>query len=267
MLTQSPHDIVLPTFAKPADAVTGTAAASPRDIAQSWLDKFNSLLTQKDPAGLASIVHDDSWWRDFLALTWDYRTIRGSSNLISFLTSNITKGLSNLQLYTTGQFAPHFETPIENLEWVVSMFNFDTKVGNGKGMIRLARGDDGDWKAHMISTSLQELVAYPEAAGARRPLGGKNSLDGGMITGNWLERRETQKEFLDEDPTVFVIGAGMFVRLQLRCKGIDLYLHLRTSWPQHGGSPSDSWYLMPHRRPKCAGRRQLEESVPHSCHP
>lgn len=88
------------------------------------------------------------------------------------------------------------------------MFTFETKVGKGKGMVRLAQGDDGAWKAHFISTSLQELKDYPEATGDRRPLGGKNGLEGGMVKGNWKERRDRQVEFLDEEPTVFIVGAG-----------------------------------------------------------
>jgi hypothetical protein len=69
MITDSPHDVVLPTFAKHAVAESASYFASLHDIAQSWLDKFNSLLRQNDPVGLAAIIHADSWWRDFLALT------------------------------------------------------------------------------------------------------------------------------------------------------------------------------------------------------
>jgi cation diffusion facilitator CzcD-associated flavoprotein CzcO len=212
MLTQNPHDVALPTFKKPTASVAVTEVSPPEAIVKSWLDKFNSILAKDGYTGFEDIIHSDSWWRDFLVLTWDYRTIRGSSNLVSFLRSNASKDLSNLQVCDSGKFSPHYEDPIENLTWIVSMFNFDTKVGKGKGMVRLAQGDDGDWKAHMIYTSLQELNGFPEATGTRRPLGGKNSLEGGMIKGNWLERREREKEFIDEEPTVLIIGAGMFYR-------------------------------------------------------
>lgn len=212
MLAQHPHDITLPTYSKHEQEVkvSVTERREPRDIAQNWLDQFSSILSSNDASRLSSVIHPDSWWRDFLTLTWDYRTIRGSQNLVSFLAEHMSAAnISNLKLYTSGKFAPHFDTPIQGLEWVESMFSFESKVGTGKGVIRLAQGDDGAWKAHFISTSLQDLKNNPEAIGLRRPLGGKNSLEGGMVKGNWYERRERQKEFLDEEPAVFIVGAGM----------------------------------------------------------
>jgi hypothetical protein len=208
MLASHPHDISLPTFSKPEVKVSVKEHREPSEIAQAWIDKFSAVLASGDGSRLAPLIHSDSWWRDYLTLTWDFRTIRGAQKLVSFLSENIGAGISNLELATSGKFAPHFETPIEGLEWVESMFSYENKVGKGKGMIRLAQGDDGVWKAHFISTSLQELKDYPEAAGHLRPLGGKNSLEGGMNGGNWFERRERQKEFLNEEPTVFIVGAG-----------------------------------------------------------
>jgi hypothetical protein len=88
------------------------------------------------------------------------------------------------------------------------MFSFETKVGTGKGMIRLVCLPNGAWVAHMIYTALQELHSAKEIAGYNRPHGGNNSLKGGAVEGNWYERRERQKEFLDEQPAVLIIGAG-----------------------------------------------------------
>ncbi|KAF2731016.1 putative flavin-containing monooxygenase YUCCA3 [Polyplosphaeria fusca] len=221
MLAQHPHDITLPTFAKPEIKVSVKETERvPRAIAQTWLDKLSAVLASNDYSRLSTMVHHDSWWRDFLALTWDFRTVRGLPNLTKFLEENgPVAQLSNLKLQESGQFAPNFQQPIDGLEWVESMFHFETKVGNGKGMMRLAQGDDGVWKAHFLSTSLQELKGMEEVAGAKRPHGGNNSLKGGVREGNWYDRRERQKEFLDEEPTAFIVGAGqsglnMAARLQ-----------------------------------------------------
>jgi heterodisulfide reductase subunit A-like polyferredoxin len=88
------------------------------------------------------------------------------------------------------------------------MFDFETRVGRGTGMVRLGQDGGGEWKGYMMYTSLQELKGFEEENGARRPHGGSNSLVGGVVTGNWRERREKQREFVDGDPTVLVIGAG-----------------------------------------------------------
>lgn len=39
--------------------------------------------------------------------------------------------------------------------------------------------------------------------------GGYNSLIGGAINWNWPERRQRQLEFLDEEPQLLIIGAGI----------------------------------------------------------
>ncbi|KAF2271169.1 putative flavin-binding monooxygenase [Lojkania enalia] len=240
MLTQHPHDITLPIYLK-SDVKKTTRATErdPKSIAQVWLNKFTSVLSSGDAAQLKNIVHSESWWRDFLTLTWDFRTIRGIQKMTEFLSEHMSvTQFNNFKLQETGKFAPNFQSPIEGLEWVVSMFHFETKVGRGKGIIRLAQGDDGAWKAHMISTSLQELKGMEEIAGVRRPHGGNNSLKGGVKEGNWLERRERQKEFLDEDPTVLIVGAGqsglsMSARLQalgLSCLIIDKNAKIGDNW-------------------------------------
>ncbi len=90
------------------------------------------------------------------------------------------------------------------------MFYFETKIGRGKGMLRLVQGEDGVYKGYMLHTSLQELKGHEEAAGLRRPHGGNNSLVGGVKSGNWLERRLKTLEFQDEQPQVLIIGAGKF---------------------------------------------------------
>jgi hypothetical protein len=209
MLAQHPHDITLPTFTNKEVKISVVEKSEPRELAQKWLDKFAAVLSSGNASGLANIIHTDSWWRDYLTLTWDFRTIRGAPKVVDFLSQNIQEaGITNVRLQKDEKFAPSFQTPLEGLEWVESMFHYETKVGRGKGFLRLAQGDDGSWKAHFISTSLQELKGHEELKGARRPHGGKNSLEGGIIKGNWQERRDRQKEFLDNEPDVFIVGAG-----------------------------------------------------------
>ena len=207
-----PHDISLPRFAKVEAALPSKTSETPHSIASKWLTSFSNILSSGDTSKLSTAIHDEGWWRDHLALTWDFRTSHGLPKITSFLTPTISKAnLHNLQLVETGKFAPHKEEPMPDLEWIEFMFTFSNYVGNGKGMIRLACcPNTATWKAHMIYTALQTLTDYPEAIGERRPHGGTASLigKGGVIEGNWLERRERQIEFLDEEPAVLIIGAG-----------------------------------------------------------
>jgi hypothetical protein len=235
----SPHDITLPQIGKNVPSVSAKEIGSPKDVAQKWLSAFASTLKGGKASEVAALIHEDGWWRDQLALTWDYRTIRGAGKIAQFLEPLLSAAnLQNLKLREEGKFAPNFQEPIPGLEWVESMFTFDTTVGSGKGMIRLVCLPNGVWKAHMIYTALQELHGFPEIAGDLRPHGGNNSLKGGAVEGNWYERRERQKEFMDEEPTILIIGAGqsglnLGARLQalgLSCLIIDKNQRVGDNW-------------------------------------
>lgn len=235
----SPHDITLPQIGKNVPTVSAKEVASPQDVAQKWLTAFASALHNGKAGDVAALIHEDGWWRDQLALTWDYRTIRGASKIAQFLEPVLSSArLHNLKLRDHGKFAPNMQEPIPDLEWVESMFEFDTAVGSGKGMIRLVCLPNGTWKAHMVYTALQDLHEFKEAAGDLRPHGGNNSLKGGAIEGNWYERRQRQKEFMDDEPAILIIGAGqsglnLGARLQslgLSCLIIDKNQRVGDNW-------------------------------------
>ena len=207
------HTIQLPAAGKAAPVyhIEEKKTVEPVAIAQQWLTKLETILKNNDVAALPTIMHQDSWWRDMFAVSWDIRTLHGLDKLAVYFSENLAPtAFESLKLRTSGKFAPSLGSPIEGLEWIESQFDFETKVGRGSGMLRLCEGSDGVWKGYMIYTALQELKGYEENAGWKRPHGGNNSLVGGAIKGNWLERRERQKEFLDEDPTVVIVGAGKF---------------------------------------------------------
>jgi len=199
------HTIQLPS-APLTPPIIQVKKESPFQIAQQYLTKLESILKSNDVAALSSVLHTDSWWRDMLTFSWDIRTINGIDKISSYFTANLAQTAPyNLKLRETGKFAPSISTPIEGLEWLESMFDFETKVGRGTGMIRLVQGSDGIWKGYMIYTALQELKDSEEKKGDKRPHG-SNEFD--VEKGNWAERREKQKEFLDTEPDVFIVGAG-----------------------------------------------------------
>jgi len=206
------HTIKLPSEPKSFSIpTTKHQSISPVAVAQQWLTRLESVLKNNDIAALPNLMHQDSWWRDMLAFSWDLRTIHGLDKLSAYFSENLSHTApSNFKLKDNGKFAPNVQSPIEGMEWVESMFSFETKVGRGKGMLRLVQGADGVWKGYMIYTALQELKGFEERAGELRPHGGNNSLVGGSIKGNWLDRRQRQVEFLDEEPAVLIVGAGEF---------------------------------------------------------
>lgn len=204
-LAQNHHIIQLPVTPQV------TTPLDPRAIAQRWITDLEAVLSGNDFSRLTELFHQESWWRDMLALEWNLRTIQNLDRIEDFVRQNQPRAqLSAFRLQDDGKFQPSLDTPVEGrLSWVVSMFFFETKVGRGTGMLRLTQdGPSGVWKAYAVYTSLQELKGFEEPLGPRRVYGTLDSMPGGSSKGTWAERRQRQREFLDEEPTVLVVGAG-----------------------------------------------------------
>ena len=212
MLAERPHTIHLPEFGKVVKPSLIQASPNPKVIAQQWISKFESVLSSNDVPRLKSVMHNDCWWRDMLAFEWDFHTIQGLEKLTEYVGKNQKNAqLSKFRLHQSGKFAPCLLKPIDGLEWIESMFDFESKTGRGSGMMRIVQGSDGIWKGYMMYTVLKEFKGFEERVGYHRAHGGNNSLVGGAVKGNWQERRQRQLEFLDEEPQVLIVGAGKFV--------------------------------------------------------
>ena len=206
---ENQHIIKLPTTPKVV-----LDSLNVREIVQQWISALQSHFSSSSTSQLSELFHDDSWWRDMLALSWEFHTIKGLQHIQEFLAQNqATYGeLSNFRLPAEDnpqQPQPTAETPAEGLTWVTLKFSFDTHVGHGSGVVYLTQAEEnGKWKAYSVYTSLQKLNGFEEPLGLRRLDGTIESMPGGNSRGNWLERRQKQVEFVEEDPIVLVIGAG-----------------------------------------------------------
>ncbi|KAJ5658508.1 uncharacterized protein N7484_002157 [Penicillium longicatenatum] len=229
----NPHIVQLPT------TPPSLGGCDPQAIIQQWFNAFQAQLSQPDSIDLKYLFHPESWWRDMLALDWDMRTLHTAAEIQGFLRKcQAHAKLSGFKLQTQGKWQPKVEQVIDGLSWISSMFFFETAVGKGSGMIRLTQGADECWRAYAVYTSLQEMTGAEEPMGKRRAEGTTESMPGGMAGGTWIERRERQKEFLDSEPTVLVVGAGqaglnMGARLQnlgLSCLIVDKHQHVGDNW-------------------------------------
>ncbi|KAF4126256.1 putative flavoprotein CzcO associated with the cation diffusion facilitator CzcD [Geosmithia morbida] len=180
-------------------------------VATEWLKDLESVFSSKDLSSLDELFHEDSWWRDILALQWDFRTIHGRDAIRKFLEGNQgSSSLTAFKIHESGKFQPRFEVVDKDtgFSWVSSMFHFETAIGRGSGVLRLTQEQPGIWKGFSVYTTLQELKEYTEPLNEKRWYGTIDSMPGGLAKGTWVERRRRQKEFIDEDPQVLVIGAG-----------------------------------------------------------
>ena len=116
-------------------------------------------------------------------------------------------GLSNFRLDTEKSIVLGPPSP-EFGDCISAFFLFETRVGRGRGLVRLTPADTSghQWKAFTFYTSLQELKGHEERTGRTRPRG----VDHGEQTVRqvWLEKRSQLQNMEGVEPAVLVIGGG-----------------------------------------------------------
>lgn len=239
MTTPAPHpsEAPLPTLNKLGVSSLPEDIDAPK-IASEWFASFSDKITSNDVDGVISLLVQSSfnsahpetanqpsvYWRDLLALTWDFRTFEGTPRIRKFLSDCLVKAkIGNLQLKTENDaqgLAPLLARPFPDVAWIMGMFTFETNVGISSGIFRLVPTLDAEqqlqWKAHCIFTNLEELKGFPEKVGHLR----NQEVD----HGKWESRREKEKGFEERDPTVLIIGAGhsgLEVAARLKLLGVD----------------------------------------------
>lgn len=234
--TPHPSEAPLPTLNKLGVSSLPEDIDAPK-IASEWFASFADKVTSSDVDGIISLLIESSfdsalpetadqpsvYWRDLLALTWNFRTFEGTARIRKFLTDRLQSAkISNLQLKTAndGQgLAPFFAKPFPDIAWIMGMFTFETEVGLASGIFRLVPTLDQQqqlqWKAHCIFTNLEELKGFPENIGHLRNQESDH--------GKWESLREKERSFEGVDPTVLIVGggqSGLEVAARLKLLGI-----------------------------------------------
>lgn len=195
----------LPTFDK-------LGVQPPKDvdadkIGRAWTEHFAQAVSAKDIQGILSTIQPDGWWRDIFALTWDLRTFQGPEKIAQFLEDRL-----DLQGFSDVEFVKaQYEQKFPDMAWIVVQFDFETKIAKGRGLARLVPTPEGQWKAVIVCTNLEELKDYPEAIGPRR-----NPLPN---HGKWAEQRRKETAYEDREPEVLIIGGGQ--------SGLDIAARLK----------------------------------------
>lgn len=191
--------------------------------AQGWLDAFERALSKPEPAALDHLFLADGFWRDVLALSWNLQTLAGRDTIAHALAALAPKSaLANFKI------APHRAPP----RWVTragrncveAIFDFETAIGRGSGIVRLAPDgtDDDRLKAWTLLTALDELKGFEEQLGTSRPRGQAYSRD--FRGPNWLDLRNASRDYADRDPAVLVVGggqAGLAIAARLKQLQVD----------------------------------------------
>src|SRR3954465_4693059 len=191
--------------------------------AQAWLDEFELTLSAPDGAGLDRLFLADSYWRDVLALSWNLQTIARGDSVKRELTTLAAKVAPGSFKIAPNRAPPRWVTRA-GTNTIEAIFNFETAIGRGSGIVRLVPDTaDGDrLKAWTLLTALDELKGFEEQLGTSRPRGQAYSRD--FRGPNWLALRNAPRDYAARDPTVLVVGggqAGLAIAARLKQLKID----------------------------------------------
>ncbi|KAL5606768.1 hypothetical protein BROUX41_003154 [Berkeleyomyces rouxiae] len=238
-------NIPIATFplSKDADA-PGSNTADPKAIATVAVKAINEAVARQDFAGLANLFAESGYWRDHLALSWEFRTAHGPNNITEFL-QGVAKSKNGFRLLEIrlDESAParipqfdRMESHEGDLACVRFIFHLETVLGKGKGLAKLIR-QGNTWKIYTLYTSLADINGHEEQIYGNRPRGVEHGGKPGRK--NWAERRAAEAEFENgADPAVFVLGAGqagLTIAARLKMVGIpalviDQNEHVGDNW-------------------------------------
>jgi hypothetical protein len=145
-----------------------------------------------------------------LPLTWDFRTFRGLSTIITFLRDRV--GITRPKAFNLRPESVSLERSGGDLAWIRLVFDFETEFGIVFGLLRLVPTSNGEWKGYSAYTNLEDLKNFPEKTGALRNPEPNH--------GYWEDERKRERVFESLDPTVLVIGAGrsgLAIAARLKC--------------------------------------------------
>ncbi len=177
------------------------------DIVAEWCESFGQAMSSARPDRIAAHFQEDSYWRDILAFTWDYRTHTGREAIAAGLAE-----AARVKTPSDFQISPSRSTPrlIErsNRLLVEGFVDFTTKDGLCTALVQLPFDADqpAGAKAWILLTTLQQLRGHEERVRALRPSGVEYSQS--FHGDNWLDSRRKAQRFADRDPQVLIIGAG-----------------------------------------------------------
>ncbi|KAH7116185.1 hypothetical protein B0J11DRAFT_470398 [Dendryphion nanum] len=200
-----PGSVNIPLGEFPANSEAPSDAGQ---VADNVISSLNAAFSQRDFSAIGELFSSkNAYWRDHLALSWELRTLKGRAKIEEYLTHSRTP-LTKVEINRSSAFKSPAYQPIDawgEVHGVQFFISFETEIGRGQGVVRLAQ-EDGDWKIFTFSTTLLELKGYEEPLNKRRSQGVQHGGDTGRK--NWHETREAESEFEDSEPKVLVIGAG-----------------------------------------------------------
>ena len=202
------------------------ADITPNDRITQWLSKLDAALQQSNSAEAAELFAPESYWRDFVAFTWNLKTMEGRDEIAAMLDATLPSVKpSHWALRGDANEADGITDG-----WIT----FETAVSRGEGHLRL----NADNQAWTLLTTSHELKGHEEAKGPTREKGVEHGVQRNRK--NWLERRQQEDAELGyaQQPYCVIIGGGQGgIGLGARLKRLGV----PTIIVEKNERPGDSW--------------------------
>src|SRR6478672_8231487 len=178
----------------------------PKAVTQRWLRDFETALTAGDADAVGALFVADGWWRDQLVSPWNLQTVHGRDAIVDHLAPRLANiGVHSFVL--DPGFDPQVVPGPDGPAWIQAIMSCEVTVGRASAVVRLVPVPDAEtWRAWIFFARLDTLTGHGPAIGCNRPMGVVHGGHRSQVT--WLQRRERQREFLDADPDVLVVGGG-----------------------------------------------------------
>ena len=178
---------------------TDAAKIDAQGTVEHWFSQLELSLKAHQISGLDGLFVPECWWKDTLALSWDFRALHTVPKIEGYLGENLPgRGFLTFKVPKSGATSPKVMQR-GPMAWIESLFEFETNIGRGSGVLRLANTKPGEWKSWCISTWLSEIKGSEEKVGLRRPNG---------VTDAIPRQPKAQNGVFPKDKTVLIIGAG-----------------------------------------------------------
>jgi putative flavoprotein involved in K+ transport len=167
----------------------------PEADAGAWLGAFAEALDRRDVKAVLALFAEDCYWRDFVAFTWNIKTLEGKPAIAAMLEARLADTApAGWQL---GEVSAGGSGRAE------AWFAFRTRAGRGEGILRLEGG-----KCRAILTTLQALAGHEEAIRSLRDKGVAHGAIRNRET--WAEKRAQEQAKLGTDvqPYCLIVGGG-----------------------------------------------------------
>jgi putative flavoprotein involved in K+ transport len=191
----------------------------------AWLANFAAAIEHPNLSAALDLFHDECYWRDLVAFTWNIKTLEGKAEIQTMLAATL----------------PHIKPggwqidgdATSNDDVVEAWFTFETAVARGKGHLRLKDG-----KCWTLLTTMAELKGFEEKKGKTRQKGVQHGAM--QDRKNWLDRKTQEEAELgySRHPYCVIIGGGQGgIGLAARLKRLDV----PTIIIEKNKRPGDSW--------------------------